>query len=176
MPISILNYGKQMVLSLDDDGKRFLQDGMTAVIKQLSDAGHETAKSAGGKEIKEAEPVAGFRFDDSTPNVFGKVVWDTERNSWKVTLGHGRDQHSTYKDHIGGDLAVGGDLSGDAYMREKANLYRKAIDTWNALDQTKRRRLLTPLEITIAESSPSPSKSVSSPELEGEDLLDGSCR
>ena len=155
MPLSILNYGKQMVVLLDDDGKRFLQNGMTSVIKKLIDTDDE-------EKHTEAEQVACFRFDDSTPNLFGKVVWDTDRCSWKVTLGDGRERRTTYEDHHGGDLAVPADLSADAYMRDKSKRYRSAIDTWNELDKTKRRRLLTPLEITIDVSSSS--NSVSSQE------------
>jgi hypothetical protein len=152
-----------MVALLDDDGKRFLQHGMTSVIQKLADADDETAKCADAEIQNEVEPVANFRFDDVTPNLFGKVVWDTDHSSWKVTHKSGNERGITYKDHLGGDLAVPEDLSGDAFMREKEKLYKMAIATWNEIDKSTRRRLATPLEITIDGSSPS--KSESSQEL-----------
>ena len=48
-------------------------------------------------------------------------------------------------------------------MREKEKLYKLAIATWNEIDNSKRRRIMAPLEITIDGSSPS--KSVSSQQL-----------
>jgi len=163
MPLSVLNYGKQMVVLLDDDGKRFLQLGMTSVIHKLADTHDETATCADAEGKNEVEPVADFRFDDDTPNLFGKVVWDTDLSSWKVTHKSGKERAITYKDHLGGKLAVPEDLSGGAFMREKEKLYKLAIATWNEIDNSKRRRIMAPLEITIDGSSPS--KSVSPQEL-----------
>ena len=153
MPISILNYGKQMVLLLDDDGKRFLQDSMITVITQLSDECHASADAE--TQPREAEQVAAFRFDDSTPNVFGKVVWDTDCHGWKVTIGRGRDTRPRYKDNNGESLVVSEDLPGNAFERMKADRYKAAIACWNALDRSTRRRIPLPLDITIAGASSS---------------------
>ncbi len=146
MPVSILNYGNQMVMQLDEDAVRFVQIVLTDLIKKLSETGDEEPKPS----AKDTEPVANFRFDDSTPNIFGKVVWDTDKNSWKVTHGlrKGVTAH-TYKDYEGADLSVPDELSGTSHVAKKELLYKRAVDTWNKLDKTTRKRIPQILDITL---------------------------
>ena len=157
MPVSILNDGRQMVMQLDDNGIRFIQHGLTEIIKKLSVGDVDASTRAG---IKDDSEIAGFKFDDSTPNISEKVVWDTDKNSWKVTYKIKNKPISTYVDHLGKSLSVSTDVSSETFLAIKSRQYAQAVEAWNKLDKSTRHKIARPLlALTIDLNSPSKASS-----------------
>lgn len=142
MPVTILNDGRQMILQLDDDGVRFIQHGMKELIEKLTMRASDPSTSP--VKIDDLE-TACFKFDDSTPNIFEKVIWDPDRRSWKVTYKSNGKKTITYQDRSGISLGVSDELSEEAFESKKADLYTTAIQTWNDLDKSSRKKITVPL-------------------------------
>ena len=74
-----VNYGKVFILQLDDVGIKFIETTLVDTIRELTVSGtNPTAINAPNPNV--------FRFDDFTPNVRDKVIWDPDTNSWSLKL------------------------------------------------------------------------------------------
>ena len=167
-PISLANYGRQMIALMDADATRFINSGLVVIIGKLSD----TPDDAASPDTASAAPETAFRFDDSTPNIFGKVVWDVDQNGWRISYKATKQSHITYADCTGRKLLVPSDLGSVDHMRTKASFYKHAIDTWNALDKTTRKRITPPLTITLDTSgSPAKALDIETMSTDGDDSL-----
>ena len=126
-----------MIIALNENGRKFIAEAIPAMIGQISDA---SAKDGATKSS--SEPVAGFRFDASTPNVHNKVVWLPEHDQWKVTYktSEKRSKQQSVCEH-GESLTVPKGLSMTEFMQRKASLYKKALVAWNALDKSTRQKI-----------------------------------
>ena len=161
-PITIVNTGHQMIALMDDDSTRFVAFALIDTIAKLCSMDADVALPQ-----EPASEMSMFRFDDSTPNVFGKVVWDTDNNSWKVSYKAAHGTMITYKGDDGKDLMVPDGLDTDAHLRVKESLYRKAIDSWNSNDKTKRQRITPPPQFNLyVKGSGSESVEDSPPQVE----------
>ena len=147
LPFTVLNSGKVFILQLDADGMRFINTVLVDTIRLLSDS---TPTST-----QEDTAVAAYRFDDSTPNVRDKVVWDPDANSWKlllkVRLGDklAKPIKSLYVDVSGQSLQVSENLSASRHNTAKIETYGRALRAWNQLDASHRQRITLPLPITL---------------------------
>ena len=164
--VSIVNYGKQLIVKLDDNGFQFINDVVVGLIQRLSDGNGESA----AKEHSTGE--AGFRFDDSTPNVRGKVVWDPDQNAWRVTPTLRGACAVRYTDAKGETLGVPDTLSPGDFLAAKTSAYGRALAAWNDLDNSSRQRITLPVKIELPSSDASNSVD-GSPQETGEEPLEG---
>ena len=143
--VRALNDGRVLVLLLDDDSLRFIRTTLVELIRRLGDKG--------GAACPEPQ-LAPFRFDDSTPNIRGKVVWEPTFNTWKLIMPsklHGKPK-SPYEDAEGHSLQVPHTLEASAHAAAKAAAYIRAIAAWNAFNATQRKNIPAPLSIELPQS------------------------
>ena len=165
--VSIVNYGKQLILKLDDNGFQFINDVVVNLIQRLSDGIGESA----AKEHSTGE--AGFRFDDSTPNVRGKVVWDPNENAWKVTATVRGTWVVRYTDAKGASLRVPDTKSAGDFLAAKTSAYGRALAAWNDLDTSKRQRITLPVKIELPSSNNTSNSTDGSQHDTGDDAPEG---
>ena len=143
-PITMVNYGRQLIFRLDDNGMRFINTALVTLIKKLSSSAADVAT---------ADPVpsekASFSFEDSTPNVRDKVMWCTRFNGWKLLImpknGTLKKATHTCEDDSGRSLKVDLSLAGADFEEAKQHAYQRAIAAWNVLDTSSRYRITGPL-------------------------------
>ena len=135
--LTLSNQGRSMIIALNENGRKFIAEAIPAMIGQISDA---SAKDGATKSS--SEPVAGFRFDASTPNVHNKVVWLPEHDQWKVTYktSEKRSKQQSVCEH-GESLTVPKGLPMTEFIQCKSSLYKKALAAWNALDKSTRQKI-----------------------------------
>jgi hypothetical protein len=148
LPVTVMNFGRRLILRLDAEGIVFLKTKLLEFIQRLADDEVH--------DIPEMEEFASFRFDDSATNVRDKVVWDPDANSWKLLLKAkaGSTTRASYQDHCGKTLKVLESLGGSELVATKVEACGRAVRAWNDLDGSKRRRITVPLAISL-DSSPS---------------------
>ena len=163
-PLTVVNYGKDLIAHVDDDAMHFLRSCIPDIIRKLS-------VSDAPDEIKPtpSTPDAGFKFDDNTPNIRGKVVWEPGRNGWQVTMTRDGSKCTTFEEQSlvvtdgltgiqrGASLVVPDGLTADEHENAKRTSYARAIATWNAMDQSKRHQIKAPIKISLVTSAGSPS-------------------
>ena len=164
--VSIVNYGKQLIVKLDNNGFDFINDVVVNLIQRLSDGNGESAVK------KHSAGEAAFRFDDSTPNVRGKVVWDPNENAWKLTAMVRGASVVRYTDAVGESLRIPDTLSASDFLAAKASAYGRAIAAWNDLDTRKRQRITEPLKFELP-SSDTPNSTDGSQQDTGGDAQGG---
>ena len=101
------------------------------------------------KAQEPASEISQFRFDDATPNAWGKVVWDTDEEGWKVSYRVDKDDYITYQSDCDEDLRVRSELDADAYLRAKDALYWKFVEAWNKMDKSTSWRILHAPEFSL---------------------------
>ena len=151
-PLTIVNYGRHLIARVDDDAMHFIRSCIPDIIRKLSvsDVPDEIVPTP-------STPDTGFKFDDNTPNIRGKVVWEPGRNGWQVTTTRGGSTCTTFEEQSGASLIVPDGLTADEHDNAKRTAYTRAIATWNAMDQSKRHRIQAPVKITLKTSTGSPS-------------------
>ena len=170
-PLTIVNYGRHLIARVDDDAMHFIRSCIPDIIRKLSvsDAPDEIVPTP-------STPDTGFKFDDNTPNIRDKVVWEPGRNGWLVTMKRGGSTCTTFEEQSGASLIVPDGLTADEHDNAKRTAYTRAIATWNAMDQSKRHRIQAPVKITLNTSTGSPStpSASSATPITLDDLFDGS--
>jgi hypothetical protein len=151
-PLTIVNYGMHLIVQVDDDAMHFMRSCIPDIIRKLSvsDAPDEIVPTP-------STPDTGFKFDDDTPNIRGKIVWEPDRNGWRVTMTRDASTCTTFKEQSGASLIVPDGLTAYDHDNAKRTAYTRAIATWNAMDQSKRHRIQAPVKITLNTSTGSPS-------------------
>ena len=145
LPITVVNYGKLLIMKLDEEGIRFINKVVIDVVQRLSDTTETVANGKGAVSVE-----AGFRFDQSMPNIPDKVLWDPSTNSWKLILSNkGRPKRASFVDEDGKPLGVTEGLTADKHDVAKANSDARAIQAWNHLDKSDRKRITMPLQIHV---------------------------
>jgi hypothetical protein len=135
--LTLSNQGRVMIIALDEHGRKFIAEAIPEMINKISNA-----SAKGGATTSSSERVAGFKFDASTPNVHNRVVWQPERDQWKVTY---KTAEKKFKQqsvcHHGESLTVPPCDTMDEFMDRKASLYKKALVAWNKLDKSTRQKI-----------------------------------
>ena len=148
--ISLMNYGKLFVIKLDSDGVAFINKVIVHVATQCSE---ELLLQADEVKVAPGPVEAGFRFDDTTPNIRDKVVWDPNRNSWKLLLQKNGHMATSHSDVDGYPLSVAEDLDAAGHNAAKFASYVRAIKAWNYFDAGKRQRIAVPFQFRSASTS-----------------------
>ena len=122
---TLVNTGEVMILLLDEEGTKFICEVIVLMI-------HQVTLEAPVSEFAKKETKSGsmWSFENETPNIRDKVVWDPDCESFKLLQ---KGEMTTYVDHEGVPLTVRF-LPGDdekSYMAKKAEAHRRAILSWN---------------------------------------------
>ena len=136
-PVTLLNYKSKLIIKLDDNAIRFASIAfIDLVAPQLQVDGIDV-------EPGQHEEQSEFRFNEETPNIMGKVTWDVVNDSWKVTYKTTEKESCTaVHDADGNSFALPDELDPAERRRRKLHLYKSACATWNALDNSKRQRIV----------------------------------
>ena len=119
--ISLMNYGKLFVIKLDSEGVAFINKVIVHVAKQCSE---ERLLQADEFKMAPGPVEAGFRFDDTTPNIRDKVLWDPNKNSWKIFFPKkDGSTHTSVLDIEGEALKVAEDLDAAGHNAAKVASY-----------------------------------------------------
>ena len=169
-PLTIVNYGRHLIAHVDDDAMHFMRSCIPDIIRKLSvsDAPDEIVPTP-------STPDTGFKFDDDTPNIRGKIVWEPDRNGWRVTMTRDASTCTTFTEQSGASLIVPDGLTAYGHDNAKRTAYTRAIATWNAMDHSKRHRIQAPVKITCCKTgSPSTPSTGSATPITLDALFDGS--
>ena len=90
-----MNYGKLFIMKLDGEGVAFISKVIVHVATQCSE---ERLLQAVEVQVASGPVEVGFRFDDTTPNIRDKVLWDPNRNSWKLLFQKDGSTHTSVLD------------------------------------------------------------------------------
>lgn len=135
--INMLNCGRQLIVQVNNDAVKFIKIALINIVRQLA---------LPTPTIPNPQSIAGFRFDDATPNIRGKVVWDPIQDCWQLHMGASGIR---YTDANNQSLGVAGDLTSEQHARAKQDMYARAISAWNLLDKSKSKKITPPLHITV---------------------------
>jgi len=143
-----------MIAKLDDDCIRFVKFVLIDLINKLAESEIDSDVVLPPSQT-DAE-LASFTFDDITPNIANKVIWDTDKNRWKVTYQTQTGTTTRYTDKDDNPLSVADHLDSEQFMRSKHALYRAALLAWNFFDKSKRYRITLPTVVTLDTTPSSP--------------------
>ena len=164
-PVTMLNYGSQLIIKLDDDGMRFIAFAFTEMVESLVQfiaTGEAPCDSPG--EVRSLMKVG---LGDQATDISGKIHWLMITSTWEVHYRNADGMYvKTHKDHNGNSFAVPHGLDPECHQRAKLLLRRIAIDHWNNVDTSPRARIAQlPDAITLRRPSSS-ELSASSQDLE----------
>ena len=148
---TLVNTGVVMVLLLDAEGIKFIREVIVGMIEQIS------LEAPDSRIENETTPGATWSFENDTPNIRGKVVWDPNWDSWKLCH---KNKDPTFVDYLGKPLTVLHGPGDDdvAYKKKKAEAYHRAITSWNYARRSlpKSKQHLIP-EVTLSFPKPATS-------------------
>lgn len=149
---TIVNYGKLMIAKLDMDTARFVENVVVGAIEKRCATSDVADDDGEGESSPDSHRSA--HFEDATPNLHGRVVWDTDRDSWKITYkASPKDKLIVFQDSEGSSLHVDYEKLGrDAAELDKQSKYKKACKSWNLLDNSQRPRITIHDESTSSDS------------------------
>ena len=135
-----VNSLRPFLIKVEDSTCEFLQGPFAAFVKLvLQETTEHVRPSADGKII---QAVSGFSFGDaSCPNIRDKVVWCPGDCGWRITLRKPSKVLRAGTDLSGNSLRVDRHLPESKYIVAVADAYRRAIETWNEVDGSKRERI-----------------------------------
>jgi hypothetical protein len=145
--VTIMQSRRSFILRLDAYGADFIKTVLQETVRQLSDTVvSETCPSSS----------TAFRFDDTTPNIRDKVVWDTNNDAWKLLC----RCPNRFADENGRTLVVPVNLGKKAHAVAKLEAYNRALRAWNIFDKSKRCKILLLPSVCIdVQSNSSPAES-----------------
>ena len=76
---TLVNTGQVMIFLLDEEGTKFIREVIVVMIEQVTL--EAPASNVGEKEITSGSM---WSFENETPNIRGKVVWDPDYDSFKL--------------------------------------------------------------------------------------------
>lgn len=164
-PVTMLNYGSQLIIKLDDDGMRFVAFAFTDFVENLV---HFIPPSKAPCDSPgEVRSLMRVVLGDQTTDVSGKIHWLMSSDTWEVHYRNASEKYvKTSKDHNGNSFTVPHGLDPEGHQRAKLMLRRIAIDHWNTVDTSPRSRIAqVPDAITLRRPSSS-EQSASSQDLE----------
>ena len=170
--LTLLNYGKQFVMKLDESAIRFTTTHIVAIVRQL--AVKSSPDPVDTSVVSRESQCAAYTFDDTTPNIRDKVTWDPIAELWRISVFDGKKHASRSTDENGKSLSILGDYCQDAWAVAKAETYGRAISAWNILDRSRRYRIVEPRSVALpflSSDSQSDTHSADSPHNANEGLL-----
>ena len=175
--LTVVNYGGRLVLQVNDALLPFINTVLRAFLTKLAVADAIEQPAVADASVEKAS----FRFEDDTPNINGKVKWNSTNNEWHVLLQQIKGAASVRNtDKDGVPLRVPEGLSASDNMMIKHKHYAVAIATWNEMDTSNRYRILPPpimkpstVPRTPSTDAPSDSQHSLSAEIEEAELFDG---
>ena len=164
-PVTMLNYGSQLIIKLDDDGMRFIAFAFTELVESLVQ--FIATSEAPCDSPCEVRSLMRVGLGDQATDISGKIHWRMETNTWEVHYRNADGKYvNTHKDHNGNSFAVPHGLDPECHQRAKLLLRRIAIDHWNKVDMSPRMKIAQlPDAITLRRPSSS-ELSASSQDLE----------
>ena len=150
--LTIVNCAKLMVAKLDMDTTRFVSSVVVGAIEKRCATIDAADVDGEGESTPNSHRPA--HFEDATPNLLGRVVWDTDADTWKITYkASTKEKLITFKDSEGSALHVDyKKLGRDAAELDKQSKYKKACESWNFLDKSQRPRIIMRDECTSSDS------------------------
>ena len=167
-PVTMLNYGKTLIIKVDDDAIRFIAKGFVDLLAP-------TLLASDDAQCQDEERSV-VRFDRETPNFPGKVCWNVTGDKWIVTYKN-KEKKECHAEvgESGESFALPEGLSKDERVLCKYKKYREACVTWNANDNSTRPKIMLPPEEimvrkpavpeSVESSSQEPSSTQDEPEL-----------
>ena len=150
--LTIVNYGKLMIAKSDMDTTRFISSVVVGAIEKRCATSDVADDDGEGESTPNSHRSA--HFEDATPNKPGRVVWDTDADTWKITYkASTKEKLIICKDSEGSSLHVDyKKLGRDAAELDKQSKYKKACKYWNFLDKSQRPRIIMRDECTSSDS------------------------
>ena len=153
--VAILNYGRQMVLKLDDHGMRFIEHALPQMILRARvDVGTPSTDIEHERACTQESPI---KFDRSIKNIDDRVVWQERDRCFQLKYKGVDGQKLTGNKDANEPprkLELNTNLTGDKLEHARWDLYHDAIAAWNLLDRSNRRRLTIKNDVSRALSSP----------------------
>ena len=137
--LNCVNNSTKMILKVDDDTVKFILKWVVPFVRELALKEDEKAHSQ-DKDVaicsKPPTAPAAFHFNASaTPPIRDKVTWDVVGSKWLVTVKKPKVKNSQLS------WPVDTQLCAIAFEKEKLEHYHRAIDIWNDVDGSTRRRI-----------------------------------
>ena len=165
-PVTMLNYGKTLIIKVDDDAIRFIANGFVDLLAPTLLASDDAQCHTPEDER------SSVRFDRDTPNFPGKVCWNVTGDKWIVTYKNkAKEECHVEVGESGESFVVPEGLSRDDRAICKYKKYREACVTWNANDKSTRARIMLPPEVikvrrpAVPDAVESSSQELDEPEL-----------
>ena len=134
-PLTIVNTSTKCLLKCDENTKKFVRMWLTPLVKVVALSQDSSNDSQDGSQDATVQLAPFHMSVNATPNVREKVSWEPLNHMWKLILN--MPKAAPPKFHVDPRLDAA------AYDQEKVKLYWQAIDTWNALDGSKRHRIVS---------------------------------
>ena len=165
-PVTMLNYGKTLIIKVDDDAIRFIANGFVDLLAPTLLASDDAQCHTPEDER------SSVRFHRDTPNFPGKVCWNVTGDKWIVTYKNkAKEECHVEVGESGESFVVPEGLSRDDRAICKYKKYREACVTWNANDKSTRARIMLPPEVikvrrpAVPDAVESSSQELDEPEL-----------
>ena len=127
-------------MKLDNDGLRFITLGFTELLDtQLQ---REATEDVPRDSPDDTRLVVRVAIGKECANVHGKIIWLEDIQRWEVRYKDKfGEELGTDKDGFGNTFSVPGGLEPEEYQRAKFEAKGRAVDLWNSLDQSNRKRV-----------------------------------
>ena len=161
-PVTLMNYGKALIIKLDDDGIRFVTLGFIGLVDQ--DFQRNATEDVLCDSPDDTPGVVKLALDTEVQSVKDKIIWCKSSQAWEIQYHNSSGEQLTAdKDSDGNAFEVPEGLEPKEFRRAKFEAKRRAMDVWNILDQSKRHRLKrSPVELRLRLHSSSESQELES--------------